>query len=76
MEIAIYENLDKTLGVVIPDSNALILFSLEIIAEKSTPLGLPFWLTEDSELPADNSERNAWRLDGTEGPPDGYGTKT
>ncbi len=75
MDCIIFENNDKTIEIAIPTSQALALFNMLIIAEKSTPLGLPFWIANESVLPSDYSDRNAWRLDGTQGPPNGYGKK-
>jgi hypothetical protein len=46
------------------------------LGKKYTPSGLPFWKIDNSVLPPDKSMREAWRLDGTEGPPDGFGEMT
>lgn len=45
--------------------------TLEQIARKDVPAGLPFLIVNAAELPADASTRAAWRADFSE--PDGYG---
>lgn len=75
MECIISENSDKTIEILIPTVQALQLFDLKTIGEKSIFLGLPFWVKEESVLPSGYSDRNAWRLDGTEGKPSGYGKR-
>lgn len=44
------------------------------IGQKDVPAGLPFWIVDASDLPADRSMRNAWTLDAEAmGDPDGVG---
>jgi len=76
MKKIIFENPDKTIGIIHPTSEALTMFSIESIAIKDTPPGLPFWIVDESEIPTDRNNRDAWRLDGTQGEPDGYGNET
>ena len=45
--------------------------SLQQIARKDTPAGLPFVIADASELPTDTASRAAWRADFSK--PDGYG---
>ena len=73
MQTIIYENTDKTLEIITPSIQALQMFDNKVIGEKSTPLGLPFWIVAPSVMPS--SDRDAWRLDGTQGIPDGFGKK-
>jgi len=42
---------------------------------KDTPEGLPFWITEDSEIPTDRTFRDAWEVPEEWGEPDGYGSE-
>jgi len=47
--------------------------TIQQIAKKDVPHNLPYWIVEDSIIPSDRNNRNAWRLDGSEGMPDGFG---
>ena len=49
--------------------------NLMILAKQITPKGLPFWIVDESEIPTDRTNREAWELDGSQGEPDGYGEK-
>jgi hypothetical protein len=76
MKKIIFENPDKTIGVIHPTQEALSLFGIDSIAVKDTPPGLPFWIVDENKIPTDRANRNAWELDGTQGEPDGYGNET
>ncbi len=67
MQIVVYKRTDNTLGILNAPGD------LQAAADKDVPAGLPYWIIEDTELPADTAKRNKWKLDGTEDPPDGYG---
>ncbi len=73
MKIIIFENKNKSLGVINPTQEALLYFSIKQIAFRSTPIGLPFWIIDNSELPTDHADIDTWELDGSQGEPDGYG---
>ncbi len=75
MDIIVFENIDQSIGIVKPTDSGLAQFTIQEIAEKSTPNGLSFWIMDDSELPSDRTYRNLWKLDGTQGDPDGTGTQ-
>lgn len=48
--------------------------TLQQIGEKDVPAGMPFWIVPAAELPADETYRDAWRLDpGALGSPSGVG---
>ena len=72
MEIIIFERPDQTVGVLFPTAEGVAL-GMIVLGEKDIPEGFPFWVVDSSVLPSDNKYRAAWRLDGTEGVPDGYG---
>lgn len=73
MQRIIYKNADDTIAVLIPTPGALSFATIEQIAEKDVPFGLPYWIVNASVIPTDRTARNQWRLDGTQGEPDGYG---
>jgi len=72
MNIIIYENLDLTVAVLAPSITG-VSFGMINLGKKDTPTGLPFWIVDSSVLPSDRKDRDSWRLDGTQGTPDGYG---
>lgn len=44
------------------------------IGQKDVPAGIPFWIVDASDVPADRTFRDAWELDeAAMGVPDGYG---
>jgi hypothetical protein len=74
----IYKNTDNSVGVLIPTSEAIAMFTNEneallAIAEKDVPAGLPYWIVEDSAIPEDRTFRDAWEIDETLGEPTGFG---
>ena len=76
MQKIIFENPDKTIGIIIPTQEALSRFGIQAIAIKDTPFGLPFWIVDESEIPTDRTYREVWELDGSQGTPDGYGNES
>jgi hypothetical protein len=72
MKKIIFENLDKTIGILHPTDEGYAIGMFEL-GKKDVPDGLPFWIVEDTEIPTDRTTREAWELDGTQGDPDGYG---
>ena len=70
----IYENLDKSVGILIPTQECINIFGIEAIAKKDIPEGLPYWIVEDDFIPQDRTFRGAWEIDSeTIGKPNGYG---
>lgn len=72
---AVYKNNDNSICVVIPTKEALSKHSIETIALKDVPTGVPFWLVENSEIPTDRTFRDAWEIPEEWGEPDGYGSQ-
>ena len=74
MKRIIFENLDKSVGILIPTQECINLFGVEAIAKKDVPEGLPFWIVEDDFIPESRTFRGAWEIDmETMGEPHGYG---
>ena len=59
----IYKNLDESVAVIHPTPEALEFMTIEEIALKDVPTGLPFAIVEDSEIPTDRTYRDAWVVD-------------
>ena len=70
----IFENQDKSVGILIPTQECIDLFGIEAIAKKDVPEGLPYWIVEDVHIPESRTFRGAWEIDKeTIGEPNGYG---
>ena len=69
----IFENLDKSIGILIPTQECIDVFGIEAIAKKDVPQDLPFWFVEDELIPSDRTFRGAWEIDSSMGEPHGYG---
>ena len=60
MKKIIYKNLDGGVAVIHPTPEALKHMTINEIALKDVPTGLPFAIVEDSEIPTDRTYRDAW----------------
>lgn len=52
---------DGTLNVINPNPNSI--WSVDQIAKKDTPTGLPYKILNKSDLPDDYTFRTAWEID-------------
>lgn len=59
----IYKNEDGGISIITPTSESLEHMTIEEIALKDVPTGLPFAIMEDSEIPTDRTFRDAWTID-------------
>ena len=69
----IFQNKDKTIGIIYPTKEALAIATIEQIAEKDVPYNLPYWIVEDADIPTDRIFRSAWEIDESIGEPHGSG---
>ena len=72
--LVIFQKKDKSIGIMYPSSIVLEKYSLDMVAQKDVPEGLPFWKVEESEIPTDRTFRDAWEISETMREPDGYGS--
>lgn len=68
-QIILYQQDNGSVALVIPAINCGI--SVEEIARKDVPEGLPFLVVDKEQLPTDQTFFNAWEADFSN--PDGYG---
>ena len=61
----IYKNEDNGISIIHPTEEALKNYSINQIAGKDVPEGIPYWIVEDSAIPEDRTFRNAWEFDYT-----------
>ena len=74
MKRKIFENLDKSIGILIPTQECIDIFGIEAIAKKDVPEGLSYWIVEDSVIPTDRTFRGAWEIDSSLGTANGIGS--
>lgn len=65
----IFENEEGGVSIIVPILESGI--SLEQIAKKDVPVGVPYKIIEEEDIPQDRTFRNAWEANITN--PDGYG---
>lgn len=70
----IYKKPDNSLSILTPSPRCLASHTLQAVALKDVPEGLPFWIVDDSEIPTDRTFRDAWEIPEEWGEPDGYGS--
>lgn len=58
-----YKNESGGVSIIIPSPEALKHMTIDEIALKDVPTGLPFVIVEDSEIPTDRTFRDAWTVD-------------
>ena len=59
----IYKNENGGVSVITPTEEALSFMTIDEIAKKDVPTGLPYKIVEDSEVPTDRTFRDAWTVD-------------
>jgi len=65
---------NNQIAVLMPTQEALSQYNIQAIALKDVPEGCPFWIVDASTLPQDIPQE-AWEIDESENPPDGYGSQ-
>ena len=59
----IYKNESGGVSILHPTEEALSFMTIDEIAKKDVPTGLPYKIVDDSEIPTDRTFRNAWTVD-------------
>ena len=59
----LYKNESSGVSIITPTPEALEHMTINEIALKDVPTGLPFAIVEDSEIPTDRTFRDAWTID-------------
>jgi hypothetical protein len=67
----IYPTDDGGVAIVIPTPEWLANNSIEVLAKKDVPAGVPYKIVSVDDIPSDRTFRSAWEADLNE--PDGYG---
>jgi hypothetical protein len=70
----IYEKPEGGVAILIPTPECLAMHTVEEIAAKDVPAGVPYKIINASDVPADRTFRDAWSADITE--PDGVGAES
>ncbi len=74
MKLIIYPNDNGGICILTPAPECLAMHTIEEIAAKDVPAGLPYKIINASDMPADRTFRNAWEADIAE--PDGVGAES
>ena len=59
----IYKNESGGVSILHPTDEALSFMTIDDIARKDIPTGLPYKIVDDSEIPTDRTFRDAWTVD-------------
>ena len=59
----IYKNESGGVSILHPADEALSFMTIDEIAKKDVPTGLPYKIVDDSEIPTDRTFRDAWTVD-------------
>ena len=59
----IYKNENGGVSILHPTDEALSFMTIDEIAKKDVPTGLPYKIVDDSEVPTDRTFRDAWTVD-------------
>jgi hypothetical protein len=70
----IYQNDEGGTSIIVPAPEALETMTIEEIAAKDVPAGVPYKIIDVQDLPTDRTFRNAWEVQIDE--PDGYGAES
>ena len=59
----IYKNESDGVSILHPTDEALSFMTIDEIAKKDVPTGLPYKIVDNSEIPTDRTFRDAWTVD-------------
>lgn len=59
----IYQTDEGGVAVLIPTPEAIEQYGIEAIALKDVPVGKPFKIVDDADVPSDRTFRAAWQVD-------------
>lgn len=62
----IYKTEDGGVAIIAPSPECLEKYTIQQIAEKDVPEGLPYKIVDVSEISSDRTFRNAWEIDESE----------
>lgn len=72
--LIIYKNVNGDVSIVTPTQEALDMLTLDEVAKRAVPTGVPYWIADGSAIPTDRTFRDAWELDESQlGEPSGIG---
>jgi hypothetical protein len=62
----IFKTEDGGVAIIVPTPECLEKYTIQQIAEKDVPEGLPYKIVDISEISSDRTFRNAWEIDESE----------
>ena len=66
MNRIIYQNNDGGVSIIIPTPEALQTLTIDDIAKKDVPAGVPYKIVDASDIPSDRTFRDAWEANITD----------
>lgn len=63
IQVIIYKQDSGVVAIVRPTDEAIAMYGIEAIAQKDVPTGKAYKIIDESEIPIDRSQRNAWTVD-------------
>ncbi len=73
MNVIVYQKPDLFINVIYSEENCLTCFNSRSGACSCVPLGVSFWIIDNSLLPVDRLTRDTWTLPSGVGDPSGTG---
>lgn len=70
----IYQTPEGGVAIVVPAPECLVEHTIEEIAAKDVPAGVPYKIVDTDTIPSDRTFRNAWEAEITD--PDGVGSES
>ena len=61
-KVILYKQDNGVVAIIRPTEEALVMYPIDIIAQKDVPAGRPYRIVNASEIPTDRSQRNAWTV--------------
>lgn len=61
-QVIIYKQDNGRIAIVRPTQEAIDAHGIEAVAQKDVPSGKPYKIINESDLPSDRSQRNAWTV--------------
>lgn len=61
-KVILYKQDNGVVAIIRPIEEALVMYPIDIIAQKDVPAGRPYRIVNASEIPTDRSQRNAWTV--------------
>ncbi len=73
--LVVFKKGNNSISIIRPVKKYVEEYTLDVLAKKDTPPGLPYWIITEDEIPDDRIFRSAWEIPDEWSEPDGYGSE-